>query len=116
MFEYKVKRGKKGKAIPVTGCGSPQGCEWSRLPHFLDNQLTDGSVVVRLMLAALYPPGRFLLPISVRDRVDPRAIVQLERLGQLKKSNDLIGTRTRNLLACSKYIKYSGKYVDIIEG
>jgi hypothetical protein len=25
----------KGKAIPVTGRGGPQGCETSRLPHFL---------------------------------------------------------------------------------
>jgi hypothetical protein len=36
---------KKGKAIPVTGRGGPQGCETSRLPHFLDNRLTDGSEV-----------------------------------------------------------------------
>jgi hypothetical protein len=35
-------------------------------------------------------PGRF-----------PRAIVRLKRLGQLKKSNDIIGNRTRDLPACS---------------
>jgi hypothetical protein len=29
-------------------------------------------------------------------------MLQLEGLGQLKKSNDLIGNRTRDLLACSK--------------
>jgi hypothetical protein len=39
-FSVKVK---KGKAIPVTGREGPEGCEMSRLPHFLDNQLTDGS-------------------------------------------------------------------------
>jgi hypothetical protein len=32
----------KGKAIPVRGCGGREGCETSRLPHFLDNRLTDG--------------------------------------------------------------------------
>jgi hypothetical protein len=33
---------KKDKAIPVTGRGGPQVYETSRLPHFLDNRLTDG--------------------------------------------------------------------------
>jgi hypothetical protein len=32
----------RGKAIPVTGRGGPQGYETSRLPHFLDNRLADG--------------------------------------------------------------------------
>jgi hypothetical protein len=47
----------KGKAIPVTGRGGPQGSETSRLPHFLDNRLTDGGDVVNLTRrpAALYP-------------------------------------------------------------
>jgi hypothetical protein len=38
----------KGKAIPVTGHEGPEACEMSRLPHFLDNQLTDGGKVVSL--------------------------------------------------------------------
>jgi hypothetical protein len=38
----------KGKAIPVTGRGGPYGCETSRLPHFLDNPLTDGDESVSL--------------------------------------------------------------------
>jgi hypothetical protein len=36
------------KAIHLSGCGGPQGCETSRLPHFLDNRLTDGGKVVSL--------------------------------------------------------------------
>jgi hypothetical protein len=46
------------------------------------------------------PTGRFLKLISVRDRIDPRAIVRLEGLGKLEKIQ-LIGTRTRYLPACT---------------
>jgi hypothetical protein len=42
----------------------------------------------------------FLVLISVRGLVDPIAIVRLERLGQLKNSND-IGNPTREIPACS---------------
>jgi hypothetical protein len=38
----------KGKSIPVAGSGGQYGCEMSRLPHFRDSQLTDGSEVVSL--------------------------------------------------------------------
>jgi hypothetical protein len=77
----------KGKAIPVTGRTGPLGCETSRLPHFLQNRLIDGREVVsrtRRPAGRPLPPGRFLVLISVRGWVDPRAIVRLEGLGQLK--------------------------------
>jgi hypothetical protein len=54
--------------------------------HFLDSWLTDGGEVLSLTRrpAVLYSPGRFLVLISVRCWVKPRAIVRLEGLGQLK--------------------------------
>jgi hypothetical protein len=54
----------------------------SKLPHFLDNRLTDDGEVTRW--PHFNPPGRFLVLISVRGRVDPGAIVRREGLGRLK--------------------------------
>jgi hypothetical protein len=50
------------------------------------SRLTDGGKAVSLtrLQAAIYAPGRFLVLISVRSRVDPRATVRLEGLRQLK--------------------------------
>jgi hypothetical protein len=47
----------KGKSIPVTGRGGPQGCERSRLPYFLDSRLTDGGEVFSLMRRPPYIPS-----------------------------------------------------------
>jgi hypothetical protein len=38
------------EGIPVTDNGGPWGCETSRIPHFLDNWLTDGGEIVKLTL------------------------------------------------------------------
>jgi hypothetical protein len=48
MNKRKKKKKKKGKAITETGCGGPLGCETLRVPHFLDNRLTDGGEAVSL--------------------------------------------------------------------
>jgi hypothetical protein len=47
---------KKGEATPITGREGPQGCETSRLPHFLDNRLTDGGEVISLKRRPPFTP------------------------------------------------------------
>jgi hypothetical protein len=56
----------KGKAIPVTGREGLKCCELSRLPHFLDNRLTDGFKTVSLTSLTPFTLGRFLIFISFR--------------------------------------------------
>jgi hypothetical protein len=71
--------------------GGMQGRETSRLPHFLDNRITDDGEVVSLRSRPPFTPGRFLVLISVSGLVDPRAIVRLEGLGQLKNAMTSLG-------------------------
>jgi hypothetical protein len=48
----------KGKAVLVTGHGGPEGCETSRLPHFLDIRLTNGGEVVSLTRRPPFAPRK----------------------------------------------------------
>jgi hypothetical protein len=82
----------KGKAILVTGHEGPLCCETSRIPHFLDNRLTDSGKNPSLKRRPPFTPQEdswysFLLEAE-------------STLRRLKKSSDLIGYRTRNFPAC----------------
>jgi hypothetical protein len=55
---FKFHHFKKGKAIPVTRREDPYGCETSRLPHFLDNLITNGSEVVSFTRRPPFTPRK----------------------------------------------------------
>jgi hypothetical protein len=71
----------------------------------LDKRLTDGGKIVSLTrLPPFTPPGRFLVPISFRGWVYSKAIVRLERLGQLIKSTSWgLEPATFHLVALTNY-------------
>jgi hypothetical protein len=64
--------------------------ETSKLPHFLENQLTDGDEIVSLtrQLAALYPQEDFWCSLLLEAESTPG---QLEGLGQLRNPVNSLG-------------------------
>jgi hypothetical protein len=92
---------KKNKGIPVTGSGSPYSCEMLRVPHFLDNRLTDGGKVSLMRRPPFTTQENSWYSFLLEAESTPRGVVGLEKLGQPKKSNELVGNRTRDLSVCS---------------
>jgi hypothetical protein len=81
-----ISAGGPSIAIPVAGCGGPQDCETSRLPHFLDSRLTDGGEVVSLTRRSSFTPQEDSWYSFLLEAETTPVIMRLEVLGQLKNA------------------------------
>jgi hypothetical protein len=73
----------------------------SRLPHFLDNGLTDGGEAVSLMRRSPFNPRKIPGTHFCQRLSRPQGQSAARRIWSIEKSTDLIGNRTRDLPACS---------------
>ena len=75
LFEVKGK----GKAVPLQGRRCPEGSRKLRFPDFVTTAQDSGRLSA-LRTVRLYPQEIYLVIISVRGWVEPRAIVRAEGL------------------------------------
>ena len=91
----------KGKAVQLQARSSPEGPRKLRFPDFMTTAQDSGKVVSLTHRPPL-PLEIVLVLISVRGRVDPRAIVRSEIFYVNEKSTDTIWDLSRDLPICSK--------------
>ena len=89
--------GINGKAIPV----QPWGFQEVEAARFQDNRHMKVVRLSAIRTGRLYPQAIFMILISLRGWVDPRAIVRPEELWQWRITVTPLGNRTLDLPACS---------------
>ena len=88
----------KGKAVPLQACSGPEGSRKLRFPDFM-TKAQDGGKFVSLTHQPSLPQEMYLVLISVRGWVDPRAIVRPEGLRQWKIPMTPLGNKPRTKMS-----------------
>jgi hypothetical protein len=94
----------KRNAIPVSGHVGLQGCDMLKIPHCLDNRITDGGKVSPTHRLRSTPQKLYFYATGTHfcyRLSKPQGPVRPEGLGKLKKFSQLIGSRNRDLPAYS---------------
>jgi hypothetical protein len=81
------------------------GCETSRLPHFLDNRLTDGGEIVSLMRQPPFTPRAIPSTPFCYGLSRTQGHSAAGKIGSIEKFNYLIRIRSSDLPACSTVLQ-----------